>query len=227
MTDDPVEAGHGDIFMGLDLSIDLVPSLEPWFSKKRRHGMQIVFVVYDLLPLQRSEFHTPGSQAVFLAWLNTIAEVADGVVCISRTVVDEVYKWLNAAKPRRRQPLSLGFFHPGSDLRAGMLRTGLSQDASQALTRLRDGPSFLMVGTLEPRKGHQQALAAMEQLWAEGIDTNLVIIGKQGWNTEDLVKRIQEHPEHDKRLFWLPEVSDEILEQVYRSAHALLAASEG
>ena len=41
------------------------------------------------------------------------------------------------------------------------------------------------------------------------------------------MKRIQDHPEHDKRLYWLPGISDEMLEHVYHSARALLAASEG
>jgi glycosyltransferase involved in cell wall biosynthesis len=84
-----------------------------------------------------------------------------------------------------------------------------------------------MVGTLEPRKGHRQAIAAMERLWTDGVDASLVIIGQQGWNMDDLAKRIQEHPEHDERLFWLQGVSDEMLEEIYRSAHVLLAASEG
>ncbi len=84
-----------------------------------------------------------------------------------------------------------------------------------------------MVGTIEPRKGHRQALAAMELLWTDKVDANLVIVGKQGWNTDDLAKRIREHPEYNKRLFWLPGISDEMLEQVYRCTSALLAASEG
>ena len=227
LTDDPVETGRDDIFLGLDLSIDFVPSLKPWFLSQRRHGMQIVFVVYDLLPLLRPEFLPSNLQPVFLDWFNTVAEVADGMVCISRAVVDELHAWLAKFKPRRLPSISFGFFHLGADLRASLPSKGLSEDALAIIARFRSRPSFLMVGTLEPRKGYRQALAAMEQLWAAGMDTNLVIIGKQGWNMDDLAKRIQEHPENNKRLFWLPGISDEMLEQVYRSAHALLAASEG
>ena len=47
-----------------------------------------------------------------------------------------------------------------------------------------------MVGTVEPRKGHRQALAAMELLWTDDVDANLVIIGKKGWMMDDLVERI-------------------------------------
>jgi glycosyltransferase involved in cell wall biosynthesis len=67
----------------------------------------------------------------------------------------------------------------------------------------------------------------MEQLWADKVDANLVIIGNQGWKTEDLVEKIHCHPELNNRLFWLQGISDEMLEQVYRAADALLAASKG
>jgi glycosyltransferase involved in cell wall biosynthesis len=84
-----------------------------------------------------------------------------------------------------------------------------------------------MVGTLEPRKGHQQALAACEQLWADGVDANQVIVGKQGWMVEALVERMTHHAELNRRLFWLDGISDEFLEQVYAASACLIAASYG
>ena len=217
LSDDPVEAGRGDIFLGLDWAAEIVPTMKSWFLAQRRHGTKIVFVAYDMLPLLRPELFPQIIPPMALDWINTVAEVADGVVCISRTVADEVHEWLTSARPPRLEPLSLGFFHLGADLNASVPTRGLSQDASETLEKLRSRPSFLMVATLEPRKGHRQVLAAMEQLWADGVDANLVIVGKQGWNTDDLVKRIREHPEQNQRLFWLPGISDEMLEQVYRS----------
>ena len=40
LNDDPVEAGHGDIFLGVDWSADVVPSLKPWFLTQRRRGTE-------------------------------------------------------------------------------------------------------------------------------------------------------------------------------------------
>jgi glycosyltransferase involved in cell wall biosynthesis len=226
LTDDPLETHRGDIFIGLDWCTDVVPSMKPWFLEQRRHGARIVFVVHDLLPLFRPDFFPPGMAQMTVDWIETVAEVADSVACVSRTVADELYTWLAEAKPQRLQPLPLGYFHPGADLPASPPTTGLSGDVSAMLTKLRSRPSFLMIGTVEPRRGYQQALAAMEQLWAEGVDVNLVIVGEQGLKTADLAQRIRLHPERDNRLFWLPEISDEMLEQLYRGARALLAASE-
>ena len=84
-----------------------------------------------------------------------------------------------------------------------------------------------MVGTLEPRKGHAQALEAFNQLWAHGVDAALVIVGLPGWMTEVTQRRIRHHDEFGKRLFWYMDASDAMLERLYTSCTALLAPSEG
>jgi glycosyltransferase involved in cell wall biosynthesis len=84
-----------------------------------------------------------------------------------------------------------------------------------------------MVGTVEPRKGHAQALAAFELLWAQGSEANLVIVGKQGWLVDELVAKLRQHPELNQHLFWLEGISDEYLEAVYAASTCLIAPSEG
>ena len=48
-----------------------------------------------------------------------------------------------------------------------------------------------MVGTIEPRKGHRVAIDAFEQLWNEGLDVDLVVVGKSGWESKQLIDRLQ------------------------------------
>lgn len=84
-----------------------------------------------------------------------------------------------------------------------------------------------MVGTVEPRKGHAQTLAAFERLWAQGSDVDLVIVGRQGWMVEPLVARLRTHAEHSKHLFWFEGASDDTLLSLYETSSALLLASEG
>jgi len=88
-------------------------------------------------------------------------------------------------------------------------------------------PSFLSVGTLEPRKGHEQVLDSFEQLWEQGIDINLVFVGKQGWKVESLINRLKNHPEKSRRLFWFDGISDLHLNEIYQTCSCLIAASEG
>jgi glycosyltransferase involved in cell wall biosynthesis len=227
LVDEPVETACGDLFLGLDLCYDLIPEMAPWLEAQKRRGSRIVFVIYDLLSLSRPhQFYAEIPPAV-CQWLKTLANISDGLVCISRAVADEVCRWLDKTEVKRRRPLSLGFFHLGADLRASLPSTGLSPDAPMVFKTLSSEPGFLMVGTLEPRKGHRQVLEAMELLWAEGSDVNLVIVGKQGWMIDDLVNRLKGHPRRDRQLFWLQGISDEMLEQLYHNSRALLAASQG
>jgi glycosyltransferase involved in cell wall biosynthesis len=227
LADDPVEPRPGDVFLGLDLTADRVPPMRIWFERQRGRGAHVYFVVYDLLPILRSDAFPSGLQPVFEAWLRTIAAVSDGLVCISRSVADELVRWLEAAAPARYRPLSIGYFHLGADIRASLSSAGIPDGAKAQLAQLRARPSFLMVGTVEPRKGYAQALGAFERLWAAGVDVNLVIVGKQGWMVERLAERLRSHPELGKRLFRLEGISDEYLEKVYDASVALIAASEG
>jgi glycosyltransferase involved in cell wall biosynthesis len=227
LSDDEVETRSGDIFLGLDLCFEFVPDLVSWFELQRCRGVAINFVVYDILSQLRPELFYPHIAPTVSRWLETLARIADTLVCISRTVADEVAEWLSNLKPQRTRPLTIGFFHLGADLRASLPTTGLTADASSILSSIKSRPSFLMVGTIEPRKGHRQAIAAMEKLWGSKTDTNLVIVGKPGWLMEDFEKEIKMHAENGKHLFWLQDISDEMLEQIYKSAAALLVASEG
>ena len=43
-----------------------------------------------------------------------------------------------------------------------------------------------MVGTVEPRKGHRQALAAVRALQTAGTDLRLVVVGVPGWGPSAL-----------------------------------------
>jgi hypothetical protein len=84
-----------------------------------------------------------------------------------------------------------------------------------------------MVGTVEPRKGHRQALEAFDALWREGLDVALAIVGKRGWMTEEVEATIASHAELGHRLLRVDDASDELLDELYRHSAALLAASQG
>lgn len=225
--DEWVDAQQGDIFLGLDLIADTAPAAEGWFMAQRNRGVVIYFVVYDLLPVLRPEWFHEGIALCFPSWVQTIAKVSDGLISISRAVADDVKAWLDAANPERLRDLKLGYFHLGADIENSQPSTGLPEDADKVLDALRARPTFIMVGTVEPRKGHAQAFAAFEQLWAENVDANLVIVGKAGWGVEDLPELLAQHAEQNDRFFWLQGISDEYLERVYGASSCLLAASLG
>lgn len=224
--DEPVDAWPGDIFFGLDFQTHVVLAQGPVLQRWHNQGVKIWFVVYDLLSVLMPEVFPAVVENVHSSWLRTISYF-DGIVCVSRAVVDELHGWLTLHGPHRERPLIINWFHLGADLNDSLPTQGLPSDAPDVLNALNARPSFLMVGTVEPRKGHAQTLDAFEQLWQSGVNINLIIVGKQGWMVEKLVNRLRSHSELNKRLFWLAGISDEYLEKVYGASTCLIAASYG
>lgn len=224
--DEPIVANKGDVFLGLDLQPHVVLRQEDFYAYLQAVGVKTHFVVYDVLPILMPHYFPKGTAKIYRQWLATLAQ-ATGVMCISRAVAAELTDWLKQHDPARLSTSKIGWFHLGADVSSSLPSKGLPITATIVFEKLRQRPTFLMVGTLEPRKGHAQTLQAFEQLWHDNMDLNLVIVGKQGWMMEDLCNRICLHKEYTHRLFWLDRISDEYLEQIYAASTCLIAASEG
>jgi FkbM family methyltransferase len=237
LDDDPVEVAEGDVFYMPDFWTDgVVHATEAGiYAEWRARGVRTSFMVYDVLPLTRPEFFPDRFSEMHAQWLAAVADSGDRLICISQAVADETRQWLEANRPETLEHLDITALHLGADIAASAPTMGLPDDASNVLSQLSSRPSFLMVGTVEPRKGHLQTLAAFERLWAEGLDVNLAIVGAEGWKGVPhdqrrtipmIVEKLRPHPELGRRLFWLEGISDEYLEKVYATCVCLIAASE-
>lgn len=226
IADEIVDFCQDDIYLSLDFNA-MTKAVHDIHLRLRRRGVLFYFIVYDILLLHRSDWWPQGYSAVFESWLRSISEVATGLICISDSVAQDVRTWIAGRLPSRAPDIKVASFHLGADIGSSLPTKGMPDNAAAVLGSLGAGASFLMVGTVEPRKGHTQALAAFELLWRRGAAVNLTIVGKQGWMVDKLADKLRLHPELDKRLFWLEGISDEYLEKVYAASSCLIAASEG
>ncbi|MDX2352681.1 glycosyltransferase [Stutzerimonas xanthomarina] len=226
LDDDWVDFDVGDVFVGLDLQHHVVVAQQASFQKMRQLGMKVKFVVYDLLPILLPHAFITGAAQMHDAWLRAVLGSGDAI-CISKAVADELNAWLQEHLPARREKVNIDWFHLGADVENSRPSKGLTAGSSSVLSSIRKKTSFLMVGTIEPRKGYSQVVEAFERLWNDGCEANLVLVGKQGWMVDALAERLRNHPEKDRRLFWLEAISDEYLEKVYAASTCLIAASYG
>jgi glycosyltransferase involved in cell wall biosynthesis len=216
---------QGDIFLGLDLHFNIDQDHEHFFTQARQAGAQVYFVVYDLLPLLLKDTFTPELVQKYGNWLRVVSQ-QHGAVCISQAVAAELKAWVAQNQPAVAQTFKIDWFHLGADIESSIPSEGIPDDGPKLLQQLAAQPSFLAVGTLEPRKRHGQMLDAFEQLWAQNVAANLIIVGKPGWLTEALTTRLSTHPQLGRQLFWVQTASDEYLEKIYAAASCLIAASE-
>jgi glycosyltransferase involved in cell wall biosynthesis len=95
--------------------------------------------------------------------------------------------------------------------------------AMQAQLGLRR-PYFITVGTVEPRKDHQTLLRAFEQVHSQHGNVSLVIVGRQGWLAEEIMKSIQTAAE-SLPVYHLQGIRDNMLPALYAGSTALVYPS--
>ena len=223
--DYPIDISAHDIFLGLDMSPSIQIYQKDYLQYLRDLGVNVHFIIYDILLINHPEWWPSGANHGFEKWVQVLLNISDTIHCISKDVAINVHNYIQdnslTVEPKVK------YFHLGADISHSMPSKGLASNASQILNLLSKTPTFLTVGTIEPRKGHKQTLEAFEKLWQQQIDVNLVIVGKQGWLVEEFIEKLRTHPMLNKKLFWLDSISDEYLESVYQQAICLLATSEG
>lgn len=224
--DEPIDYAPNDVFFGLDFQPQVQFAQRAFYNSMHRQGVKTKFMVYDLLCVLMPQYFPTGSDVSFNQWLSVVAE-SDAAVCISEAVVNELSEWLRINQSERAQTLNFDWCHLGANVDKSHPSKGLPSDAEAVLKHLQTRRSFLMVGTLEPRKGHGQVLDAFEHLWRSGADIDLVIVGKEGWMVDDLVERLRSHPQLDRHLHWFYGASDEYLEKLYTSCSCIIVASYG
>lgn len=225
--DQEIVFSRNDIYLSLDLNFDVAEITRDILFRMKNYGVELYFIVYDILLVHHPEWWPDGSSQVFVNWLKCVAEISTGLACISKTVSKDVRQWIENNPPARLQEPEIMVFNLGADIENSIpssLRTG--EDLA-LMDKLKERISFLMVGTIEPRKGHIYVLDTFEKIWESGLDVNLVIVGKEGWLMSAFIDRLKTHNQLGKHLFWFPGVSDEYLLQIYKNSACLIAASEG
>jgi len=230
LTENPILQEYpGDHYLGLDLNLITVYENNQTIVQWRAHGVDISHVVYDLLPLQYPQWFLPFVEFLFCRWLSVIIHHSDRLITDSRTVSKDLLGYIKLQSKESPDPnlnfLKVGWFHLGCDLAASLPIFGIDQKSNEILLRIKCAPTFLMVSTLEPRKGYTQTLDAFELLWQLGFKINLVIVGKVGWYVDNLVTRLQSHKQLGSQLFWISNISDEYLDSLYQEVDAVICAS--
>ena len=199
-----------DSFWGLGYSVRLA-------GKARANGVCVVPVIHDIFPITHPELSDSKNAAVFKTAFGQLLPASDALLAVSRFTQSQVEALL------KRQGLPVP---PIMSFRLGADPFPLGPEAAPFEADLFPLQNiYLMVGTIEPRKGHAVVLDAFERLWHEGSQATLVFIGRVGWRCEGLRNRLESHPLRGRRLFVFYDATDAELHHAYTHAKALIIAS--
>ena len=209
-----IQPKAGDVILMADASWYLNPW--PAVNKATDNGAQVTGFIHDLLPLNSPQWFKPELPQLFSSHLNQLISKSELLITPSNAVMKSLQTYIEErfidqthASKVTTQPLGADFFQ--RKYRPANIPSG--------------GKFVLMVGTLEPRKNHMFILNVFEKIWIQGSELKLVLIGAPGWCSEELMERVQNHPELGQRLEWHPALPDEQLYKLYKHAQALVFPS--
>jgi glycosyltransferase involved in cell wall biosynthesis len=224
--DDPVEVAAGDHYFDPEFSLPSASVFGPRLADWKRRGVRLHFLCHDALAETLPESFDPPWRAAWESWIEIVPGLAESIVCVTAAVAADLRRIL---RDRGREPsaLRIDWNHHGADFLAGGTRSSPTAGDMDSVEALAAHPFLLVVGQIQPRKGIAQTLAAMELLWSDGLDWNLVIVGREHILCTELGARMRAHPETGRRLFWFENADDVLLDRLYRMAECLLMPSEG
>lgn len=201
---------------------------EAMYLLKQNHGVRIHMPAFDLIPVTMPQMNYGQSHLVHRYYAE-MAHYADSITSISYATRDAMAEFFEAE--------SLPVPHlavnqlPGID--ASKSSDPLPGDASRSAENPADGAFFetaprhrfegdefvLSVSTIEIRKNHLMLAKVWHECIREGIQLpKLVLVGRYGWDIDELHRWVGFAPELDGQFLMCTDVEDDELIALYHDA---------
>ncbi|MBB4099285.1 glycosyltransferase family 4 protein [Sphingomonas kyeonggiensis] len=184
-------------------------------ARLRRENARLICLVHDLIPIAEPGFARADGSLRHQRRMIGVARHAHGVIANSQATADALARHLDAIA------------EPVPPLLVNPLGTApLASDAPGPPPI--DGPYFLCLGTIEPRKNHLLLLHLWRRL-AEAADGSriprLVLIGRRGWENQNTFNLLDRCPQLRPHVLEVGRVSDRTLSAWLGGSSALLMPS--
>lgn len=216
----------GDILFAPAYWHDVDPRVYAALNAK---GLIVVPLVHDVLPIAFEHFYPSPWRYVFGDNVRKAFGYASAFFCVSNLTKSMLLEFSYRQKTRQRPMMTAynGFEPLVSDVAIDQLKSG---DAKPLLGNARfheilEGNPLVMIGSVEPKKGHIPVIKCLEAMWVAGYARSLLIVGRTGWMERDVVAAIQGSLYHGKKLFWFTNIDDYDLAMAYSHCHALIFSS--
>ena len=176
-------------------------------------GLQPIYLIHDLIPITHPEVTTPHKTRRHRGRVERALSGAAGIVANSASTADEIARF--ALEGGRRLPPILA-----APIAGGTLRPRLRNAEAGA-------PTFLTIGTIEPRKNHALLLDVWDRLVARlGAEApRLVIAGSWGRGSRAVRSRLASDPELSAHVSVVESPDDAQLAALMGQARAVLLPS--
>jgi glycosyltransferase involved in cell wall biosynthesis len=189
---------------------------------KLRAKFRMILLCYDLIPLLFPHFYREHDVQLFRTYMHQALAIADRVIFNSRKIEDDcrTYCARHGIALGETAIVPLGF----------EIGTSHSAVKFQLPAGLEAGRFALLVGTIEPRKGHALLYRVWQRLIADRLpqtkNFKLVFVGRLGWLTEELMSELGKKSQVADYIRIVSDVDDDVLAGLYEAAAFCVYPSE-
>lgn len=212
----------GDTVVLLDSTWSSPPMREYLVNARRDRGIYLGVLLHDLFPLTLAETCEQQTVEGFTAWFKHIVSHMDYFVTNSEATRSTLQAYLQENPALRPYPYRAASFTLGAEL--DLQSDGAPSEEAMAIWDS-PGTALLSLGTIEPRKNHQLLLDAFDLLCARNSPVTLIIVGRYGWKSDEIMQRIDSHAELGKRLIHLADASDADVREALARAGCMVCCS--
>ncbi len=199
-----------------------------FYKNAKKEGAKIIILVHDILPITHSKYYNyPWRQDTFLANVLHACEYADAFFTVSKYTADSLIQF---AKRRKINlpPIAVSYngYETLVDVDDCPSDHEITLDFWNPLaSSVFDCRPFLMVGSVEPKKGHIPVIDTFELMWQLGFQKKLVIVGRRGWKFQEIENKIIKSKYYNENLFWFDDLDDVDLFLAYKKSLSLIFSS--
>lgn len=205
------DLGGRDIFFDIDAVWNVTLKRSYLYEQLHNQNVQIVNMVYDLVPIKFPHYTHPNTLRNFLTYISAVYAYSDLVICDSRSAERDFLAYQTTLEVDRYIPTIVAKL--GADFSENS--AAAKSDSDVMVDELTDKQYLLFVGTLEPRKNQPLLLESFDKLSTTHPELQLVFVGKAGWLNDKFISKLKSHPLYGKRIHWLQALSDSGLEKLY------------
>ncbi|MFT9179517.1 MAG: glycosyltransferase family 1 protein [Zymomonas mobilis] len=190
----------------------------------KKEKAKFICLLHDLIPISYPEYARPNGADLHIKRMNTVAQLADGVIANSYDTEKKFQDFLQ--KSEKNIPIVTA--HLGVDIRHNSkLSKNVHPSLFETLNINEDRPVFIYISTIEPRKNHLLLLNIWRNLVTLYGDKTpyLVLVGRRGWENENIIDMLDRCPAMQKRVFEFSHLGDDQMQLWLKQSRALLMPS--
>lgn len=200
-----------------------------WYDKDiqfyvdaRKTVRSLAVLSHDILPVTNPEYYNYPWSASFAANVGKMLEIADVFFTVSAFTKQSIMR--EYIRESANMPFCIAHNCLDKAVVAGVKTIAPTPNTARIDAEC-SLPPYLMVGSIEPKKGHLLVVSVLEKLWSEGeVRRKLLVIGRCGWLFDRIADRLKTSI-HKDNIVWITDATDDDVSYAYQKCYALLFAS--